>query len=608
MNLLEKLLAQGVLSPLSYFFADFIAARSGDDIESLLACSAALVSENNLAGDVCIDMNAYLERPLFLSDNLPAKELPRVSGLEQWRQSLLESPCVGNPGETTPLILDQHRLYLHRYWHYENCVAESILKRLSSRPDVDIEHLSQQLVLLFADDDQDEGVNPQKIAVALAVSRLFVAISGGPGTGKTTTVIKILALMLTQQPTSRIQLAAPTGKAAARMMDAISQRINDPHISDEVRALIPRQASTLHRLLGYRNHRFRYSRQNPLALDCLVIDEASMLDLTLMHHLLEALPDTARIILLGDRDQLASVAAGNVLGDITGHGQAVGYSAIQADQLAALLKLSKTMIPTAKETSETGDSIALLTRSYRFSESSGIGQLASLINQGQSNKVIDFLARKDTQPLLQVPSGDSLSPDSLEWITQLYQPILQSEDAGMAMDYYDRARVLSAIHTGPFGVDEINRLITSRLEPKYHSDGDDYKGRPIMVIANDYDLELYNGDTGLLWPDRNGSLRACFRSSDNSIRELPIHSLPAHVTAWAMTVHKAQGSEFESVLLVLPGNEDSQALSRELIYTAVTRSRANLHIHSPVEVLARACEKLTSRASGLANKLGWKNV
>jgi exodeoxyribonuclease V alpha subunit len=205
---------------------------------------------------------------------------------------------------------------------------------------------------------------------------------------------------------------------------------------------------------------------------------------------------------------------------------------------------------------------------------------------------------------LQLPTGNSLQPETLEWVLSRYAPVLGSSDFTQAMDVFDRTRVLCAIHSGPFGVDEINRLITRRLLA-LDAGADDYPGKPILITANDYELDLFNGDTGLLWPDQDGVLRACFRDEDG-IRELPIYNLPDHVPAWAMTVHKSQGSEFESVLLVLPNDAESNALSRELLYTGVTRSRQHLRIHSSVEVLVKACQSPTQRGSGLARKLGWK--
>ncbi len=604
-HLLETLVRQGDISGLSYGFARFIAEQSACEFDSLLAYSAALVSESNQNGDVCVDLQQYIDQPLFDSEYLVPGQLPVGQSLEQWQQVLLESPCVGNPGEEAPLILENQRLYLNRYWYYESRVAEMITRRLESRPEINPK-LSQKLDLLFPDSPQKTSPDEQKLAVALAASHRFVVISGGPGTGKTSTVIKILAVLLGQQSDLRIKLAAPTGKAAARMMESIQLRIEDYFIEPDIRKLIPRQACTIHRLLGYGHRSFQYNNSNPLALDCLVIDEASMIDLTLMYRLLEALPEHARIILLGDRDQLASVAAGNVLGDITGHGQDIGYSPSQAAQLASLTDSLEQTIPVSAQPSAIADSIALLTQSYRFSQDSGIGRLARLINKGAGKEMIAHLQTPDSEIIWHLPDSDHLHPSAIDWMLEAYQPVVNNDNIEQALTAFEQSRVLCAVRSGPFGIEEINRLVEARMRSVQWIDaGDDFRGKPILITANDYELDLFNGDTGILWPDELGNLRACFRSADGGIRRLSIFHLPDHVTAWAMTVHKSQGSEFDSVLLVLPPQAGNNALNRELLYTGVTRARAQLRLHASEPALLSAIDNITQRHSGLAQKLGW---
>jgi exodeoxyribonuclease V alpha subunit len=613
-NLLKALSDNGDISPLSYFFACFIAEHSAADVDSLLAFSAALVSQNNQNGDVCVELGNYLGRPLFDSDRITADDLPCGIKLEPWRQSLLESAVVGTAGDETPLILDGNRLYLNRYWRYESRVAELISARLQPLPELRSDALRLQMHQLFPDHAKESGLNSQEIAVALAAMRNFVVISGGPGTGKTTTVIKILALLLSQQPDLRIKLAAPTGKAAARLMEAIQARKDDSVIDPSLKHLIPQQASTIHRLLGYGNNRYRHSASNPLALDCLVIDEASMLDLTLSYRIFDALPAQSRIILLGDRDQLASVAAGNVLGDITGHGQAIGYSQSQRRSLASVLDCAEQDIPHIESTrsitdSPIADSVALLTQSFRFSQDSDIGLLANMINQGNGVGAVELLKQSSSGLSWQASSEKSRQTSIPDWVLQSLVRVVKSETVSQALDEFNRTRILCAVHKGPYGIDAINRLITERLYPQRAFDStDDYHAKPILITANDYEQNLFNGDTGLLWRDENGKLLACFRDENNNIRSYPIYSLPQHTTAWAMTIHKSQGSEFESVFVVLPDNEDSAVVTRELLYTGVTRAQHKLLIQSSEKVFIAACEKLTQRSSGLANKLGWDNI
>jgi exodeoxyribonuclease V alpha subunit len=315
---LHRLARDGDISWLSYYFAEFISSHDDSEIDELTGLSAALVSEANLAGDVCVELDRFAGRPLFQCSRGIGVTTAIGPSPEEWRNALLTSICVGTGGDPNPLIIDGSRLYLNRYWFYENFVSEkilSLLQRKTKTDSVSIKAAAKALFAQQADIDQD-----QMGAVIAAAGKTFSVISGGPGSGKTSTVIRILAVLVAQNPSYRIALAAPTGKAAARMMDSIRQRIDQLDIADNIKAAIPVEARTIHRLLGYRHHGFSYHQQHRLPVDCVVIDEASMIDLKLMYQLLAALPDTAQLILLGDRDQLASVAAGNVLGDITGQG------------------------------------------------------------------------------------------------------------------------------------------------------------------------------------------------------------------------------------------------------------------------------------------------
>ena len=331
-----------------------------------------------------------------------------------------------------------------------------------------------------------------------------------------------------------------------------------------------------------------------------------MIDLTLMYHLLDALPAQAQIILLGDRDQLASVSAGNVLGDITGHGHGIGYSPSQVKQLSQLQNTSEQEFRVASEPRAIADAIALLTKSYRFSEQSDIGRLAELINQGAGNKVLEQLEAGDSEITWHQPDADHLTRPAIDWLLDVYYPVVSSKDVDQALTAFERSRALCATHSGPFGVDEINRLVEAGMQThQWIEVAENFRGKPILITTNDYELELFNGDTGIFWPDEAGQLRACFRSADQSIRQLPIFSLPEHLTAWAMTVHKAQGSEFDSVLLILPSQVESNALSRELLYTGITRARRHLQIHASSAALIKASDNITQRRSGLAQKLGW---
>ena len=578
--LLNQLAHQGDIDWLSYYFAQFISEQANTDIDDLLALSAALVSEANLAGDVCIDLAQLQDKPLFNSSRFDF-DIPRGIDSHQWMTHLATTTVVGSAARQTPLILDDQRLYLHRYWHYENQVAAGIRARLASEP-VDKQALMMSIESLFADAKPEE--QEQQNAVLQAVQQRFTVVSGGPGTGKTTTVVKILAALLTIQPDARIALAAPTGKAAARMMGSIQNRIDQINIDADKRSLIPTRASTLHRLLGYRQRHFQYDRDHRLAVDCVIVDEASMIDLSLMFHLLQALPDHARLILLGDRDQLASVSAGNVMGDITGHGRSLDQA-----------------------TPELAGSIALLLHSYRFEESGGIANLAQQVNIGDTNAALSLLDGDDESIHWQINEEEQLEPKCLDWILEAYQLMFEADSVSAALQHFEKTRVLSAINWGPLGVVELNQLISSKiLAANQLPDSGRFHGMPIMANRNHYELGIFNGDTGILWQTSRG-LAACFDDGNSGVREISLNRLSDFSPAWVTTVHKSQGSEFDSVLLILPGDAEAEVLSRELLYTAITRARLHFHLHAGRSVITQTIHRLTKRDSGLAAKLGWSD-
>jgi exodeoxyribonuclease V alpha subunit len=583
-SLLQRLARDGDISWLSYYFADFICNRDGAAIDSLLAHSAALVSEANLAGNVCVELEHFGGRALFTGSHGDDPRMPHGLPPGEWCAALASSCCVGTGGQPAPLIVEANRLYLNRYWYYEHRVAQKILAMLARNRVTDGARLEPGVRMLFA--NQQDADEDQASAVRAAASRAFSVISGGPGSGKTSTVIRILSILLTQNPGYRIALAAPTGKAAARMMDSIRQRLESLQVDSAIKAALPLEARTIHRLLGYRHQGFSYDANRRLPVDCVVIDEASMIDLKLMYQLLEALPDHAQLILLGDRDQLASVAAGNVLGDITGHGHR-GDTGAQSIAAAT----------------------SLLRSSYRFGHDSAIGELAQQVRFGEATAAIELLraARPGLQWFADAPLLDDLQvdADALAWICEAYQPIFTSDTAAQALAVYERTRLLCATNRGPLGVDTLNAKLSRLLLTRNHRpQADLFAGLPIMITRNFQELGLFNGDVGMLW-SFGSELRACFRGADDAIRDFAINRLPEFRPAWASTVHKSQGSEFDSVLLLLPADAHAEVLTRELVYTGITRARREFLLQALPAVLTQAISRLTRRHSGLASKLGW---
>jgi exodeoxyribonuclease V alpha subunit len=467
----------------------------------------------------------------------------------------------------------------------------------------------------------------QKLAAALALTRRLTIISGGPGTGKTTPVAALIACLLELDPDLRIALAAPTGKAAARMREALAARAHD--LPAAVRAHLPSEAHTVHRLLGVTPTpgRFRHHADNPLALDLLIVDEASMLDLALAASLLDALPAHARLVLLGDKDQLAAVEAGAVFADLSGGWR---FSADEAQQLAALSDIPAETLQRGSGTDAAlVDCVIWLTESHRFRADSGIGRLAREINAGEGSAALGWL-RANTDPAVrwiedegegadtgaEAPPNASPSPAALaamETGYAAYFAALREAPAGETPQArahrifaaFDRFRVLVAVHEGPRGLTAINTHLSqhARAVLGITGSGPFWAGQPLIVLKNDPVTRLFNGDVGLCLPDADGStLRVYFPTADGTYRALPPQRLPERDTAFALTVHKSQGSEFAEVLLLLPARP-VRVLSRELLYTAVTRAAQRVTIAGSAPVFTTACAARTERFSGLGARL-----
>lgn len=576
-------------------FLEKLAGRYTKKDELLLAGTLVSAAVGN--GHVCQPLDQAAELSLQIDPSL-------IPDPDSWRKALLATPVVGHPGETKPLILDDHnRLYLYRFFQYEEQIAHDLLNRAEGIMEVDDHPARKLLAQLFP---AHNGTNYQQLAATLALLKRLLVISGGPGTGKTHTVARILALIQALNVDTkplRIGLAAPTGKAAARLEESI--RNAKESMPPELARNVPEQAQTLHRLLGFRPGAddFRYNRKNPLHLDLLVVDEASMIDVVLMAALVQALPAKTRLILLGDRNQLASVEAGSLFGDLCGTGEPA-WSAPLCDRLRQLTGAEQ--LPQATSTPVMADSVVLLRTSYRFQDTSGIGSLAAAVNSGSMEQVDSVLAVADDYPDLQVCTltGSKQEQWLTEQIIQGFKAMVSAPSVEEAYAAMQKFRFLCAVRKGSAGVEGINSVAEQVLAKAglSNSDTDWYQGKPIIIRRNQYDMQLFNGDTGILWNDQDGQLRAWFVRPDNSLYPVAPARLPEHDTAYGITIHKAQGSEFDQVLLLLP-EEKSRVLSRELIYTGITRARNSLILCSDPEIIATAVRQRTRRHSGLAEKL-----
>jgi exodeoxyribonuclease V alpha subunit len=594
---LAALQEAGELETVDLALADLIRRRWDGD-HPAVSLAVALSSRASREGHVCLDVRQIAGRRLGVDSAGFALVAPDAA---EWERRLRACAAVGQPGESCPLILDPAgRLYLARHWHDEQRLADRLRERACSTPlALSMATLEGHLNALFP---RVAGETDwQRVAAAVAALRQLCVVSGGPGTGKTSTVAGILALLLRLDPGAppRIALAAPTGKAASRLEQAVAASLEGMLTEPAQRAARPTRAHTIHRLLGSRSAAsgFRHHAGNPLAVDVLVVDEASMVDLALMTRLLDALPRHARLILLGDRDQLASVQAGAVLGDICAGAR--GFSASFASQLEALAgPLEHADIGPASMLS---DCVVLLRRSYRFAAAGGLGTLAAAVRDGQAKTALAALDAGGEVGwgrggVMELAAGFHHFRDAV-WARMPTNEVLQR---------FDRYRVLAALRGGPRGVVALNRGIERALGlARDRPPGSDwYRGRPIMIRRNDYALGLYNGDVGVALPDADGGgeLRVYFVQPGGSLRSLSPLRLPEHETVYATTAHKSQGTEFESVAVVLP-EQFGAALTRELLYTAVTRARTRVGVWASRSVLAATIAQPTRRNSGLRDAL-----
>lgn len=553
--------------PLDEYFAQLMVRLNGES-NPALATAARTVSAWRAAGHACLPLSA-----IGAGDRYSIEQLKRAR-------------VVGKPGEWKPLILDEAgRLYLHRYWDYEQQLAKAINDRVREpAPAVSPAELESTLDEFFAPEASD-----QRKAAATALTRRFCVITGGPGTGKTRTAACIVALLHTltgSEKPLRVALAAPTGKAAARVTESMRKALTQLPLPSAIDPASIREAETLHRILGITPDRSipRYHRDNPLPADVVIVDEASMIDLALMARLFAAVHPDARIILLGDKDQLASVEAGRVLGDLC--------AGNEADASA----------------SDLARHIVHLRQNFRFASGGGIHQLGTHIREGEAAKAMALLRSGERADIVHVPlpSADALARSLRDRIVEQYRPMLTARTPEEALAAFERFRVLCGPRRGPFGVEQLNAITERALSdarlivPNIRH----YRGRPVLMVENDYNLQLFNGDIGLILvdPEDPSQLRAFFPGPNGTLRKIAPTRLPRHETAWAMTIHKTQGSEFDRVLMLLP-DSDSPLLTRELFYTGVTRARSAVEIWASDDILQSTIRRKTERSSGLKDAL-----
>jgi exodeoxyribonuclease V alpha subunit len=616
-GLLKEFNHAGVLSAADVHVARRL-AELADESSAEVALAVALAVRGPQFGHVFVDL-ATIHDTVAVEAEQPTdlSELPWPSS-EKWLGALENSRLVASgesEGSDRPIRLIGEHLYLDRYWRQESALAANLRDRSQEAPaEVDLELLHQGVARLFP----DQTDSAQAVAAAAAVLRQLAVIAGGPGTGKTTTVARVAALVLEQaeEPSSHpplIALAAPTGKASARLKEAVNEEAARLQVSDPIREhLLTLEASTLHRLLGSRpgtGSRFRHDANNRLPHDAVIVDEASMVSLPLMASLVAGVRPAARLILIGDPGQLTSVEAGAVLGDIVGPAvQGLRINAPTRDALAAATghQVDAEDPPAGVEV---GDGIVMLDRVHRFGEE--IGSLANAIRIGDGDGAMESLGASNGEiTWIDLDAAEDPVNPALNLVKeraqaaagQVIEAALKGA-GGDAIQALARFRLLCAHRRGASGVSTwLSRLEAWLGEAIDGFDPDErwYVGRPLLVTQNDYSLEIFNGDTGVVVAEDDG-VAAAFERGDRLLAIRPSR-LEAVETAYAMTIHKSQGSQFDTAAVVLP-SPDSRILTRELLYTAVTRARRELILIGTEESIRAAVGRPVSRASGLRQLL-----
>lgn len=586
--------------------------------EPALRPFAYLLSQRLLEGHVCIQPEEALNIPPYMMERLP-----------EWRR--LATWVGQGSDDLKPFYLIENRLYLQRYFRYEL----NIIRRIKDYVSKSVIRLDERKSLLLSQADYirsltarypeltpaikgtTEAIDWQLTGAIRCLLSDFSILTGGPGTGKTTTLAKLLKIYHRLYPQARVYLVAPTGKAAMRMSESLRRSVagdSDP-VSDWIRTLT---ATTIHSLLGYQrnNVEFRFNAGNPLSCDLIIADEASMIDLPMMSKLMDALGSEARLILLGDQNQLASVEAGSLLGDLCHSVGALNhFSPAVCEWVNAFISDPDRTIPLPSGPTRTRGILAPhvteLKFSHRFNNLGPIGQLAQAVlgnNSEQISSLIKSFGRS---------SGDALIFDNdyqesvLSDFILGFEAYIKEPDIAEALKKFNSIRILAAVREGKYGVQSLNNRAEQILvSKKLISAGSTfYEHRPILVTRNNYELGLMNGDVGILRKDDQGVLRAWFETSDSATEQKPaIRSvLPAYLThvetTYAMTIHKSQGSEYERILVVLPDDPEAPILTRELLYTAITRAKNYVTISGSESQILRCAAREVRRVSGIRENL-----
>ena len=571
--------------------------------DDLLAPYIYALSERLSQGHICIALGE-------VNDKLDLPEDYVLQPISVAKNNFL----LGTPEKIAPIILDDNRLYFQRYYAYETTIVETIKSRAGSEIDSPREEKITNWKSILnnfipSDTEKKDKTNWQKVAAISAALQSFTIITGGPGTGKTTTVAAVLALLFSDNPNLSVAVAAPTGKAAARVAESLRMTVAEKNIDETLKnKFLSLEPFTLHRLLGYKRNStsFAHNKTNQLRYDVVIVDECSMIDAAMLAKLLQSLHPKTRLILLGDKDQLAAVEAGSIFGDLCRSVPQLNiFSAARAELINSCLSDNKEYL-SAENISDTAKSvlqnqIVVLQHSHRFSDDSGIGKLSKAVISGDKNKVKSFLINEEEAVKI-TPTFDE---KIFAGFIKKYIKYVEEKDIVKALDALQDCKILCAVREGTDGVVSFNNRVQSWLIDKGHLKYDHpfYINRPIMVTNNLYNLGLFNGDIGVIRENEQGKRMAYFLKANGELIEIWPGYLQSIETVFAMTIHKSQGSEYKEAYIVLPQDSAAKGMSAELLYTAITRAKKSVIIQGSEVVIMEAVGHRIERSSGIVERL-----
>ncbi|RLA06909.1 MAG: exodeoxyribonuclease V subunit alpha [Gammaproteobacteria bacterium] len=545
LNILQQ---QKIISQIDYNFASFVYNIQKNDNVTLAAC---LLSYDERQGNICLDLSAIAGSKNFVDDDFAGVQMPVF---DEWIKDLNSHPWVAEKQYPAPLVLDNNLLYLGKRWFEETGLAENIKSRLKSN----IDNVS------CADED-----------IKTSLKYNFSVINGGPGSGKTTIVLKILTALLQQNDNLKIALAAPTGKAADRLKQSIDNNPEYKNLNENNKNW--QDPKTIHRLLKQDKIKggYRYNQNKQLPYDLIIVDEASMVSLSMMFALFVAIKKTSKIILIGDYNQLEAVEAGDVFASVCG----TGYT----------------------NSPEIAKHITQLTESYRFKIDGGIYNVLQSINNNNPKKALDdFILNPKYKDITLIEPDADENEDTMNRALDCFLENYKHSPKNIT-EALGNLKKISCLATTNKTVDDFNQLAQQKIQKLSNITTNIYNGKPLMITQNDYNLNVFNGDCGVLWQNDNGSYK--LHLSDE--QEIDFNQLKNYKTAYAITTHKSQGSEYDKIIMLLPAKYN-KILSLQLIYTAISRAKKNVVIIGTRDIFIKACNNKTTRTGYLNHRLGWK--